>query len=180
MLLKIFITSLTATDIRETVKNIEQTWKEFAPSDPIQYFFMDEDFNNMYREEIRTSNIALGFAILSILIACLGLFGLTSYASEQRTKEIGIRKVLGSAVSGVIVLLTREIFILVSVATLLAWPVTYLIMKNWLQNFHYRINLSVWEFLLSFILAMIIAMLTVIYRAYIAARSNPVIALKYE
>ena len=171
---------LAATDIRETIKNIEQTWKEFAPSDPIQYFFMDEDFNNMYREEIRTSNISLGFAILSILIACLGLFGLTSYASEQRTKEIGIRKVLGSAVSGVIVLLTREIFILVSVATLLAWPVTYLIMKNWLQNFHYRINLSIWEFLLSFILAMIIAMLTVIYRAFIAARSNPVIALKYE
>ncbi|MBN2214224.1 MAG: ABC transporter permease [Bacteroidales bacterium] len=171
---------LAPGDIKTTIRNIEKTWKDFAPSDPIQYVFMDEDFENMYREEIRTSNISLGFAVLSILIACLGLFGLTSYASEQRTKEIGIRKVLGSAVSGVIVLLTREIFLLVSIATLLAWPVTYLIMKNWLQNFHYRISLSVWEFLLSFVLAIMIAMLTVIYRAYIAARSNPAVALKYE
>ncbi len=171
---------LASDNIKATIKNIEQTWKDFAPSDPVQYFFMDEDFNNMYREEIRTSNISLGFAILSIFIACLGLFGLTSYASEQRTKEIGIRKVLGSAASGIIILLTREIFILVSVATLLAWPVTYFIMKNWLQNFHYRINLSIWEFLLSFILAVIIAMMTVMYRAYMAARSNPSVALKYE
>jgi putative ABC transport system permease protein len=167
-------------NIKSTIKNVEKTWKDFAPADPIQYVFMDEDFENMYREEIRTSSISLGFAILSILIACLGLFGLTSYASEQRTKEIGIRKVLGSAATGVIVLLTREVFVLVSIATLLAWPVTYFIMKNWLQNFHYRIHLSVWEFLLSFILAVIIAMLTVIYRAYIAARSNPAVALKYE
>ncbi len=171
---------LASGNVRETLKNIEQTWKDFAPSDPIQYVFLDEDFHEMYLEEIRTSNISLGFAILSILIACLGLFGLTSYASEQRTKEIGIRKVLGSAVSGVIVLLTREIFILVSIATLIAWPVTYIIMKNWLQNFHYRINLTFWEFLLSFVLAIIIAMLTVIYRAYLAARNNPATALKYE
>ena len=171
---------LAPDNIKATIRNIEQTWKEFAPSDPIQYVFMDEDFNNMYREEIRTSNISLGFAVLSILIACLGLFGLTSYASEQRTKEIGIRKVLGSAVSGVIVLLTREIFLLVTIATILAWPVTYFIMKNWLQNFHYRINLSAWEFMLSFILAVMIAMLTVIYRAYVAAKSDPAVALKYE
>jgi putative ABC transport system permease protein len=171
---------LAPSNMKETVRNIEKTWKEFAPSDPIQYYFMDEDFNKMYGEEVRTSNISLGFAFLAILIACLGLFGLTSYASELRTKEIGIRKVLGSAISGVIILLTREAFLLVSIATLLAWPVTYFIMKNWLQNFYYRIHLSVWEFLLSFILAMIIAMLTVIYRAYIAARNNPVIALKYE
>jgi putative ABC transport system permease protein len=176
-----YITIRLAPDnIKTTIRNIEQSWKELAPSDPIQYYFMDEDFNNMYREEIRTSNISLGFAILSILIACLGLFGLTSYASEQRTKEIGIRKVMGSAASGVIVLLTREIFVLVTIATLLAWPVTYFIMKNWLQNFHYRIHLSVWEFLLSFILAVMIAMLTVIYRAYVAAKSNPAVALKYE
>lgn len=171
---------LSPGNIKESVRNIEHTWKEFAPSDPIQYFFMDEDFNNMYREEVRTGNIAMGFAFLAILIACLGLFGLTSYASELRTKEIGIRKVLGSAISGVIVLLTREAFLLITIATLLAWPVTYFIMKNWLQNFYYRIHLSIWEFLLSFILALIIAMLTVIYRAYIAARSNPVVALKYE
>lgn len=171
---------LTPENIKETVKNIEQIWKEFAPSDPIQYFFMDEDFDNMYREEVRTGNISIGFAILAILIACLGLFGLTSYASEQRTKEICIRKVLGSAISSVIILLTREAFMLVSIATLLAWPVTYFIMKKWLQNFHYRIDLSIREFLLSFLLAVIVAMLTVIYRAYMAAKSNPANALKYE
>lgn len=171
---------LARGNVKETIHNIEKTWKEFAPSDPIQYFFMDEDFHNMYREEIRTGNISLGFAILAILIACLGLFGLTSYASEQRTKEIGIRKVLGSAISGVVVLLTREAFFLVSIATLLAWPVTYIIMKNWLQNFYYRINFSIGEFLLSFVFALIIAMVTVIYRAYVAARNNPVNSLKYE
>ncbi len=167
-------------DIKQTVKNIEKAWKNFAPSDPIQYFFMDEEFDHMYHEEIRTSKIAFGFAILAIVIACLGLFGLTSYASEQRTKEIGIRKVLGSSASSLIILLTREVFILVSIATILAWPVTYFIMKNWLQNFYYRTSLSAWEFIMSFVLAVIIAMFTVIYRAYVVARSNPAEALKYE
>ena len=171
---------LTSDNIKSTVKNIENTWKDFAPTDPMQYFFLDEDFENMYKEEIRTGNIAFGFAILAILIACLGLFGLTSYASEQRTKEVGIRKVLGSTISNIIVLLTREVFVLVTIATILAWPVTYYIMKNWLQNFYYKINMSIWEFLLSFVLAAVIAMLTVFYRAYLAARTNPSKALKYE
>ncbi len=171
---------LAPKNMKGTIRNIVKSWKEFAPSDPIQYFFMDEDFNNMYREEIRTGNISLGFSILAIVIACLGLFGLTSYASEQRTREIGIRKVLGSTISNVIVLLTKEVFLLVTIATLLAWPITYFMMKNWLQNFYYRIHLTIWEFLLSFMLAVIIAMLTVMYRAYLAARTNPSEALKYE
>ncbi len=171
---------LAPKSINQSIRQIEQTWKDFAPRDPLQYFFMDEEFENMYREEIRTGNISLGFSILAILIASLGLFGLTSYASEQRTKEVGIRKVLGSSINSVMILLMKEIFLLLSIATLLAWPITYYIMKNWLENFHYRINFSVLDFLLAFAIAAIVAMLTVGYRAYKGARTNPAKALKYE
>ncbi len=166
--------------MNETIKHIEDTWDKFTSNDPIQYFFLDEEFNNIYQEEKRTSKLSLGFAVLAIFIACLGLYGLTSFAAEKKTREIGIRKVMGASVSKIIVLFLREITGLIVISTLIAWPVAYFIMKNWLQNFYYRIDLSFIEFLLSFLIALTISFITVSYTVYSAAIRNPVKALQYE
>ncbi len=171
---------ISPDNMNETIKHIEDTWDKFTSNDPIQYFFLDEEFNNIYQEEKRTSKLSLGFAILAIFIACLGLYGLTSFAAEKRTREIGIRKVMGASISKIIVLFLREITGLIVVSTLIAWPVAYFIMKNWLQNFHYRIDLSFIEFLLSFLAALAVAFITVSYTVYSAAIRNPVKALQYE
>lgn len=171
---------ISPENMKQTISNIENTWKKYTPSDPFQYYFMEDEFNTIYQEEIRTGNIVMGFAVLAIAIACLGLFGLTSYASEQRTKEIGIRKALGSSIYGIIVLLTRQIFYLILISTFIAWPIAYLLMKKWLLNFQYHVEITFSEFIVSFLIALVIAMLTVFYKAYMAAASNPVVALKYE
>ncbi len=171
---------ISPDNMNETIKHIEDTWDKFTSNDPIQYFFLDEEFNNIYQEEKRTSKLSLGFAVLAIFIACLGLYGLTSFAAEKKTREIGIRKVMGASVSKIIVLFLREITGLIVISTLIAWPVAYFIMKNWLQNFYYRIDLSFIEFLLSFLIALTISFITVSYTVYSAAIRNPVKALQYE
>ena len=171
---------ISPDNMNETIKNIENTWEKFTSNDPIQYFFLDEEFNKIYQEEKRTSKLSLGFAILAIFIACLGLYGLTSFAAEKKTKEIGIRKVMGASISKIIVLFLREIAGLIFVSTLIAWPLAFFFMKNWLQNFYYRIDLSFIEFLLSFLIVLVIAFITVSYTVYSAAVKNPVKALQYE
>ena len=120
------------------------------------------------------------FSVLAILIACLGLFGLVTFITEQRTKEIGIRKVLGSTVTGVFILLAREFIKWVLIANLIAWPVAYYFMSNWLQDFAYRIDITFWPFLLSGLVALLIAVITVSYQSIRAALANPVESLKYE
>ena len=167
-------------NIPATVNYVQKTWKSFTSNDPIQYFFMDEDFQNQYKQERRTSDITLGFAIFSILIAALGLFGLTSYTTEQRTREIGLRKALGASGSNVIVMLLKEIILLISISTVIAWVVAYFVMKNWLQDFYYRIDMSAISYIAAFIIALIIALITVSYKAYIASHINPAQSLKYE
>jgi putative ABC transport system permease protein len=119
-------------------------------------------------------------AILAVIIASLGLFGLTSFTLEQRTKEIGIRKTMGSSMLGVFYIITREFVVLVSISTLISWPFIYYIAQNWLQNYYYRITLRPMDFLSGFIIAMVIALLTISYRTYRTARMNPVEALRYE
>ncbi len=171
---------ISSDNMNETIKHIEDTWDKFTSNDPIQYFFLDEEFNNIYQEEKRTSKLSLGFAILAIFIACLGLYGLTSFAAEKKTREIGIRKVMGASITKIIVLFLREIAGLILVSTLIAWPLAFFIMKNWLQNFYYRIDLSFIEFLLSFLIALAIAVLTVSYTVYTASIKNPAKALQYE
>jgi putative ABC transport system permease protein len=171
---------ISPKNIDQTKKNIEQTWDKFTANDPFQYFFLDEEFNNIYREERRTGKLSLGFAILSIFIACLGLFGLTSFAAEQKTKEIGVRKVLGSSIFKIIMLFIREIVILIIISTALALPLAFFIMRGWLQNFYYRISLSPFEFVASFLIAVIIALITVSYTVFMAASRNPVKSLQYE
>jgi putative ABC transport system permease protein len=171
---------ISPENIDQTVNNIEQTWDKFTANDPLQYFFLDDEFNNIYREERRTGKLSLGFAVLSVFIACLGLFGLTSFAAEQKTKEIGVRKVLGSSIFKIIMLFIREIVILIMISTALALPLAFFIMRGWLQNFYYRVSLSPFEFVASFLIAVIIALITVFYTVLMAASRNPVKSLQYE
>jgi putative ABC transport system permease protein len=167
-------------NMKGTIKNIEDTWEKFTSNDPFQYFFLDEEFNKIYQEEKRTSKLSLGFTILAIFIACLGLYGLTSFAAENKTREIGIRKVMGASITKIIMLFLREIAGLILISTLIAWPLAYFVMKNWLQNFYFRIDLSFIEFLLAFLIALTIAFITVSYTVYTAAIKNPAKALQYE
>jgi putative ABC transport system permease protein len=166
--------------VSETLAAIEKTWKSFTGDQPLQYFFLDQEFEKFYKEEKRTARIAVAFSILAIFIACLGLFGLTSFATEQRAREISLRKVLGSSSPRIVMLFTREVVWLVAYSVLPAWALTYFLMDKWLSNFHYHVQLQIQEFLLSFVIALVIALGTVIYRTYMAAQANPAEILKYE
>jgi len=171
---------ITENDIPETLAYIEEIWKKYAVDQPFEYTFLDDDFDQLYVAEERTKNIATIFSLLAILIACLGLFGLASFIAEQRTKEIGIRKVLGASVSKIYTLLSTDILKLILIATVLSWPITFMTMRRWLENFAYRIEFSHLTFLVAGLLAFIIALTTVTTQAIKAATSNPVNALKYE
>ncbi len=167
-------------NIRETIGFIESKWAEFDSQYPLEYIFVDDQFDSLYRAEERLGQLFGYFTALAILIGCLGLFGLTSFTAEQRTKEIGIRKVLGASVPSVIMLLVREFTKWVLLAVLIAWPIGYFVMKTWLQNFHYRISLGFDTFLLAALLALIISIITVSYQSIRAALANPADSLKYE
>ncbi len=171
---------ISPDNTQQTVNYIRNTWTSFTTNDPLQFFFMDEEFKSLYKEETRTSDITLGFAIFSIFIAALGLFGLTSYTTEQRTREIGLRKALGASGRNVIIMMLKEILLLISISTFVAWITAYFIMKNWLQDFYYRIDMSIISYVTAFVIALIIALITVSYRAYAASQINPAQALKYE
>lgn len=172
---------LQKNDVRNTVEQVQNIWDNFTEGDPMQYFFLDQEFERFYKEEIRTGRISMVFSILAIFIATLGLFGLTLFIAEQRTKEIGIRKVLGAEQPSIIMLLSKEILLLITISTVFAWALAYFYFNFvWLQQFSYRVDLTIWPFLLSFLIALIIAFLTMSYRAVIAARTNPAMALKYE
>ena len=158
---------------------IQAKWKEVFPGQPFEYFFLDESFNNQYKADQQFGKVFGLFAMLAIFVSCLGLFGLASFISEQRTKEIGIRKVLGASVSGIAFLLSKDFTKWVLMANVIAWPISYFAMKNWLQNFAYRINIGLWVLLLAGVLALVIALLTVGYQAIKAAIANPVDSLRY-
>lgn len=166
--------------IQETINGIEKVWKDFTGNDPMQYFFADEDFDRLHREEKQNAQLAVVFSILAILIATLGLFGMTSYSLAQRIREIGVRRTMGASVSDIYVMISKEITLLVGIATLISWIVIYFFTKDWLQNFHYRIGLSPFDFLYGFLIAIVIAIITITYRTLKAARMNPAISLKYE
>jgi len=166
--------------VSETLHFLEQKWKAFVPERPFRYQFLDKQINNFYQNERRIGKMFHYFTSLAIFIACLGLFGMASFMAGQRTKEIGIRKVMGATVSKIVFLLSREFTKWVLIANIVAWPAGYFLMRQWLQNFAYRIDLGFWIFLLSAGLALVIALVTVSYQAVKAARANPVEALKYE
>ena len=171
---------LQAANYSKTISEIEKTWKEFASNAPLQYYFLDADFEKMYSQEKQNAQMAVIFAVLAIFIASLGLFGLTSYTVEQRTKEIGVRKAMGSSIAGIYVEISKEIIILVSISALIAWPVIYYYAGRWLENFYYKINLGVFSFVAGLTIALGIAIITISYRVLRAARVNPAQSLKYE
>jgi len=171
---------VSTTNIHQLTGQIENEWRRMAPSQPFSYNFMDEEFDNIYRSEQRMGGISLSFSLLAIFIACLGLFGLTAYAAEQRTREIGIRKVLGASVTGIIRLLSRDFLRLVVVAAIVAFPLAWWAMHSWLQDFAYRITIG-WEvFAVAAGISVGIALLTVSFQAVKAALANPVKSLRSE
>ncbi len=167
-------------NVNKVVREIENIWKEYTNDQPFEYFFMDEDFAARYAEEQRTRTIFVIFSILAVVIASLGLLGLAAFTTEQRTKEIGIRKVVGANIPGIILLISRETLILLAIATIIAWPLGWYFTRNWLNGFAYRIDLTILPFALSFIIAIVIAMITVSSQAISAAMKNPAESLRYE
>jgi putative ABC transport system permease protein len=147
---------------------------------PFEYSFLDDQFNQMYKREQTMGKLLVLSSVLSIFVACLGIFGIASYTTERRIKEIGIRKVLGASVPGIILQLSRGFTKWVFLANIIAWPIAYYSMNKWLQNFAYRTNLDVWIFFLSGLTALTIALLTVAYKTIKAATANPVNSLRYE
>ena len=169
-----------STELTSLVNRVEHTWKTMAPGQPFIYSFMDEDFDAIYKAEQRTGRISITFSALAILIACLGLFGLAAYAAEQRTKEIGIRKVLGASVRNIINMLSKDFLKLVLIAALITFPFAWWAMNAWLQSFAYRIRIGWWVFALTGLLALMIAVLTVSFQAIRAALANPARSLRSE
>ena len=167
-------------NLENLVSFLEETWREQIAGSPFDYYFYDDSLNKQYFSEIRMGTIFKYFSFLSILIACLGLFGLVSISAEQRTKEIGIRKVLGASVLNVAFILSKDFLILVVVSNVIAWPVAYYFMDKWLQDFAYRIDISWWIFVLSGGIALVIALVTVSLQAIKTAIANPINALRYE
>lgn len=171
---------LQAGDVEKKINFVRSTWERIIPNYPFDYRFVDEDLDNMYRGWDRLCTLLKYFAFLAILIACLGLFGLASFTAEQRTKEIGVRKVLGASVGNLLLLMSKEFTKWVLIANILAWPIAYFVMKNWLQSFAYRTKLAWWIFVSTGTVTLVIALITVSYQSIRAALTNPVDALKYE
>jgi putative ABC transport system permease protein len=171
---------LEASNPSNKLSDIERIWKEMAPGEPFDYSFLDENFDMMFRAEQRLGNIFIIFTSLAIFIACLGLFGLATFIAEQRSKEIGIRKAMGASVTSVVVLLTREFTKLVLIAVVIATPGVVFLMQWWLENFAYKTNISVINFITGGLGALLIAWFTVSYQSIRAAIANPTKALRYE
>lgn len=165
---------------KNVLASLEEPWKEIFPGNPVDYFFLDQFFNRQYKSDRQFGQIFSLFTLLAIFIACLGLFGLASFMTMQRTKEIGVRKVLGSSVAGVVFLLSRGFIMLVLIANLIAWPLAWYLMNQWLTGFPYHITVSPWLFLLSGAGVILIAFLSVSVQTIRAARVNPAKTLKYE
>lgn len=169
-------------DVQKSLASIETTWKEVYPNDPFEYNFLDQDFNSQYRSDEKRSQIFTAFSTLTIIIACLGLLGLAAFTTEQRAKEIGVRKVIGASVQGLVVLVSKEFFLLVSIGLIIACPVAWYFTDSWLQNFAYRIELkNEWgTFIVSAMLALFITFVTVGFHVVKRAVANPVNSLRDE
>jgi putative ABC transport system permease protein len=169
-------------DVKKSLASIENVWKEVNPSFPFEFDFLDQDFNSQYAADEKRSQIFTAFSGLTIVIACLGLLGLAAFTTEQRTKEIGVRKVIGASVQGLVMLVSKEFFILVGLGMVLAFPAAWYFTESWLENFAYRIDLKgEWlTFIMSAFLALVITMLTVGYHVLRAASANPVKSLRTE
>jgi putative ABC transport system permease protein len=169
-------------DVRKSLAAVEKAWKEIFPNNPFEFDFLDQDFNSQYKADEKRSQIFTVFSGLTVTIACLGLLGLAAFTTEQRTKEIGVRKVIGASVRGLVVLVSKEFFVLVGIGMVLAFPAAWYVTDDWLQNFAYRIQLDgEWmTFVVSALLAFVITLATVGYHVVRAASANPVKSLRDE
>jgi len=164
----------------DVIKYLDNSWKKFANGLPIEYSFLNEEYDILYKNEKQTKQLFSVFSVLAIFIACLGLLGLTSYMAEQRTKEIGIRKVMGASVSTITLILSANFTRWVLISNLFAWPIGYFLMTKWLEDFAYKVSISWWMFAVAALLSIIIALLTISYQSIKAATRNPVDSLRYE
>jgi putative ABC transport system permease protein len=171
---------LAPGEVAATLRRLETVWREFEPLRPFEPFFLDDNLNQLYKKEERLSLVLSTFSMLAIVIACLGLFGLAAFATEQRTKEIGIRKVLGASVTNLVALLSKDFAKLVLIANVIAWPVAWFAMSKWLEDFPYRIAMAPMFLIFASLAALVVAILTVSYQALRAALANPVDSLRYE
>jgi putative ABC transport system permease protein len=175
-----FSFKVSSNDHQELLSRLEGPWKTFFPGNPVDYFFLDQFFNKQYESDRQFGQVAAIFTVLAIFVACLGLFGLASFMTMQRTKEIGIRKVLGSTVSSIVILLSKGFIQLVLIANLIAWPLAWYIMDKWLTSFPYHIVINPVLFILAGLGVMLIAFFSVGIQTLRAARTNPAKTLKYE
>ena len=164
----------------ELIENIGILWSDFVTLFPYEYHFMDEDFDQLYKFEETMGDLFQIFTALAVFISCLGLFGLATFVVERRTKEIGVRKVLGASSSGLMMLLVRDFTKWVLLANIIAWPLAWFAMNKWLQNYAYKTEITALPFITAGLAALMIAIITVLFRTFKAANSNPVKALKYE
>ncbi len=171
---------ITPHRVPDTLAFVEQKWKEVYPEYPFQYRFLDETIDNQYRSEQTTGTIVTIFTLLAIFISCLGIFGLSSYTAAQRTKEIGIRKVLGASVSNVVRYMSKEFVMLVIVANVIIWPIAYFLMNRWLESFAYRVDIAWWTFVMTGLSILVVSLLTVGWQIIRAATANPVNSLRHE
>jgi len=165
---------------QQAIAHIQSSWKKALEEQPFEYSFLDDHFNELYKADMQVSEIVGILALLAIIISCLGLFGLASYSAERRVKEIGIRKVLGASVQNVVSLLSRDFIKLVLIANIIAWPLAWLALNKWLQDFAYRININWWIFIAAGVCAVLIALLTISFQAIKAAIANPIKSLRSE
>jgi putative ABC transport system permease protein len=174
------VIKINTTDVKGFLSDLKKEWDSFNPEGALDYTFLDDNFAKLYASEIRAQKIFSAFAIIAIIIASLGLFGLSAFVIEQRTKEIGIRKVLGASIQNVLLLVSKDLLLLVGIAFLISVPVTWWAMHNWLQDFAYRVNIQWWVFLLAGSIAILISALTISFQAIKAAVANPVKSLRTE
>ena len=171
---------VNAKNVTSIISTVEAKWKTATNGQPFNYTFMDDDFNKTYTAEQQTGKLFITFAVFAIFIGCLGLFGLVTYAAEQRTKEIGVRKVLGASIGGIVAMLSKDFAKLVLIASIISFPLAWWGANKWLQGFAYRINVSWWMFIVAGIAAILIALITVSFQAIKAAVANPVVSLRNE
>lgn len=171
---------ITTENVSETLDRLEEKWKILQPSRAFDFFFLDSHYDNLYRSEMGLGKVIAFFTVLAIVIACMGLFGLASFITEQRTKEIGVRKVLGASIKSIMASLSKEFVLLILLANLLAWYPAFYFLNEWLAGFAFRVNLSVMTFFIAAVGALLIALSTISFKTYVAARRNPVKSLRYE
>ena len=171
---------IASKDINQTIRTIEKVWDKFSSDEKMNIRFLDENIARMYRNEQKIASVTTVFSGLAIIIACLGLFGLVSFITEQRTKEIGVRKVLGASVLEIIILVSKDFTKWVLLANLISWPIAFYVMNNWLNNFAYRTNITLMVFVGAGIIALLIAIVTIITQVIKVALRNPVTSLRYE